>query len=201
MIRGAALACWLAVCSAVSTPAAAHPHVEMEAKLILMTDASGGRSLRVEWLFDEYYSALILQEHRRTGGKGAFSPAEVAAIRRKQFENVKTFNYFLQPVYDGGKPIKVAAVRDFAAKIEGDRVLYAFTVPLPPPKSPSTPLTVTLSDPENFVKLIMPRHGAVGAEGGGKSGFVCKRIRSPDIVTPNGLIEPDAMRCAPPGKA
>jgi hypothetical protein len=59
---------------------------------------------------------------------------------------------------------------------------------------------ITLADPENFVKLIMPRYGAVAVEGPGKAKIACKRIRAPDLHTVNGLIEPDAMRCAPSGK-
>ena len=184
--------------SALAGSALAHPHVEMEAKLTLLTEANGGHALRVEWLFDDYYSGLIIQNNRR-GGKGAFSPQEIDSIRRKQFENAKEFNFFLMPVYDGGKPIKVTSVRDFTARIEGDRVRYLFTAALPAPKTPA-PLTVTLADPENFVKLIMPRYGAVAVDGPGKARIACKRIRAPDIQTENGLIEPDAMRCAPPGK-
>lgn len=182
----------------VAGQASAHPHVEMEAKITLLAEAGGGQSLRVEWLFDDYYSGLIIQNNRRSG-KGAFSPQEIESIRRKQFENTKEFNFFLQPVYDGGKPIKLTAVRDFTARIEGDRVRYLFTAPLPAQKTPA-PLTVTLADPENFVKLIMPRYGAVAVEGPGKAKIACKRVRAPDIHTVNGLIEPDAMRCAPPGK-
>ncbi len=181
-----------------AAPAVAHPHVEMEAKVTLVIDASGGQSLHVEWLFDDYYSGLIIQTNRKSGG-GAFSAAEIDAIRRKQFENVKEFNYFLQPVYDGGKPLKIATVRDFTARIEGKRVRYSFVAPLPAQKNPAAPLTVTLFDPENFVKLLMPRYGAVAVAGAGKGKLACKRIRAPDIATPNGLIEPDAMRCAPVG--
>lgn len=191
---------WLAVLAAAAFAgqASAHPHVEMEAKITLLAEADGRQSLRVEWLFDDYYSGLIIQNNRR-GGQGAFSAQEIESIRRKQFENAKEFNFFLTPVYDGGKPIKVTSVRDFTARIEGDRVRYLFTAPLPAQKSPA-PLTVTLADPENFVKLIMPRYGAVAVAGPGKAKIACKRIRAPDIQTPNGLIEPGAMRCAPPGK-
>lgn len=178
--------------------ASAHPHVEMETKITLLADAGGGHSLRVEWLFDDYYSGLIIQNNRR-GGKGAFSAQEIESIRRKQFEHAKDFNFFMQAAYDGGKPIALNVVRDFTARIEGDRVRYLFTAPLPAQKTPA-PLTVTLADPENFVKLIMPRYGAVAVEGPGKARIACKRIRAPDIHTVNGLIEPDAMRCAPPGK-
>lgn len=191
---------WLAalLTAAFAGEASAHPHVEMEARITLLAEAGGAQALRVEWLFDDYYSGLIIQAHRR-GGKGAFSPQEIENIRRKQFENTREFNFFLQPVYDGGKPIKVTAVRDFTVRIEGDRVRYLFTAPLPGQKT-SAPLTVTLADPENFVKLIMPRYNAVAVEGPGKAKIACKRIRAPDIQTVNGLIEPDAMRCAPPGK-
>jgi len=192
---------WFAILlvGAFTGQASAHPHVEMEAKITLLAEAGGGQSLRVEWLFDDYYSGLIIQNNRRNG-KGAFSSQEIESIRRKQFENTKEFNYFLQPVYDGGKPIRLLSVRDFTVRIEGDRLRYLFTVPLPAQKTPK-PLTVTLADPENFVKLIMPRYGAVEVEGPGKAKIVCKRIRAPDIQTVNGLIEPDAMRCAPPGKS
>jgi hypothetical protein len=38
---------------------------------------------------------------------------------------------------------------------------------------------VTLTDPENFVTLIMLRYSAVAVEGAGKAKIACKRIRAP----------------------
>ena len=178
--------------------AKAHPHVEIEVKLALTVEAGGAQFLTVEWLFDDFYSGSIIKDYRPV--KGRFSGPEIETIRRKQFENVKQFNYFLQPAYDRGGLIKLPEVRSFTARIEGGRVRYVFSVPLPAPKLP-TGLTVVVVDPENFIRFIMPRYLSVAVDGAGKGKFNCSRIRAPDIDSPYGVIEPDAMRCAPTGKS
>lgn len=138
------------VCFAlVPRDGAAHPHVFVDYAVVLTVAADGSLGAQVTWTYDEMFSSLILENVGPKRGP-ALSPADVAAIERKQFEPLKAYQYFLDIRVDG-QPLRVTSVRDFRASVEGERVTYIFTVPIPVRNPREGSIQIRVDDPTYFV--------------------------------------------------
>lgn len=139
--RLAALIALLIALDLVPAPARAHPHVWVD---YLVTGVFSGKTLtalREEWHFDEDFSATVLHDilGEKAAGQhaaAAFSAAEIRMLHDKAFENLKDYHYF-HHVWIDGQAQGAGRVRDFAARREGDRLVYAFTYELTKPVDPA----------------------------------------------------------------
>ncbi|WDR04060.1 DUF1007 family protein [Devosia algicola] len=67
-------------------PAIAHPHIFIDAKLVVIfSDAGAVSQLRHIWTFDEAFSAWAVQG-LDTNGDGDVSPEEPASAGRRQYQ-------------------------------------------------------------------------------------------------------------------
>jgi ABC-type uncharacterized transport system substrate-binding protein len=155
-------------CLGLAGPAAAHPHVWVDGSAELLFEDGAVASIVVNWLFDPVISATLVTDFD-ANGDGTFDEAEQAQLAGVSLEGMAEYGYFTHPYVDG-TAVPVAAIADFTARIEGDRVAYRFAVPLPEPIDPRRArLTVGLYDEEFFMSFAYADPAAVlsgaGAEG------------------------------------
>ena len=111
--------------------ARAHPHVWIDVSVELRFQDNVLQGLRVVWLFDEYYSAFAVQDFDANGNKQL--DREELAILENSHEGLKDYSYFTHlKVGDLVlENVKVEVVENFTAEMNGDRLQYAFYVPVP----------------------------------------------------------------------
>jgi ABC-type uncharacterized transport system substrate-binding protein len=166
----------LALASAVwAGPAAAHPHVWIDAVATFLFEERQLVGLRHRWAFDEFFGSFVVEEHD-TDGDGALDPAEIEAIRDAAFSNLREFGYFTHVRIDG-KALPLHEVRDFTARLDNGVLVYEFTMPLPEPIDPGAErFTVGIYDAEYYVEVLLDQDDPVRFEGL-PSGFCTFAIR------------------------
>ena len=106
--------------------------------------------LAFTWRFDDFFSAHAIGTYD-ANRDGALEPAEVERLRAETLRSARRYG-LPRPHLGGGGRREAHRVERFAARIEGSRLVYAFSVPLAPPVDPhDAPVTVSLHDPETVV--------------------------------------------------
>ncbi len=164
---GLALALAAPVAVLFPPPAAAHPHVFVDNTVTFVFDGKGLAGIRLFWLFDDMFGTQI-REDFDTDSDGAFSPAEIAAVRQGAFDNLKNFDYFTFIQVDG-QPFKVSRVQHFSAGFRSGQLYYEFFVPCPVPAgNASHSLRLRVQDPEYYADIYTPEEAAPGLENAGE---------------------------------
>jgi len=134
-------------------PATAHPHVWIEATLGYVVDDGKVTALDVTWLFDDLYSALVLEDFDNDAD-GTLSQQEFDLLVGLSAANLMSYTFFTH-LRIGGEKHYVAAVKEFYAEVAaGDLILYRFRVPLPAPTTPQD-LAVGLFDDSYYVDVVL----------------------------------------------
>jgi ABC-type uncharacterized transport system substrate-binding protein len=134
-------------------PAAAHPHVWIDASLGYVVEDASVTALQVTWVFDDLYSALVLEDFDGDGD-GTLSQQELDALVGISAVNLMAYSFFTHVKIDGEKHY-VALVKEFYAEVtEEDLILYRFRVPLPAPTAPQQ-LAVGLFDDSYYVDIAL----------------------------------------------
>ncbi|NNG04216.1 MAG: DUF1007 family protein [Inquilinus sp.] len=177
-------------------PAAAHPHVWIDARASLVMADGLLQGIAVEWTLDAFVSALLIEDFDGDGD-GAFSTHEAAALHDQTFSGLSEYGYYTHLTVDG-IDIGPAEIRDFAPAIAGDAVVYRFFAPLPIPADPTRKRVEVAFYDETYyvdVALVEPGIALAGAEGLG-----CTLEGREDLETPlyYGLAFPyrTAIVCA-----
>lgn len=185
ILRAAAASTALA-CSA--GPAAAHPHVFVDAEIAFRLGEGGAlEALRVTWSFDEFYSMLLLAELGidPVAEPGAAALATLAAL---QPDWARDFGGEGAARYDEVE-IALAPAEAPVAEVTDGRLRIAFDRRLATPVDPSAGAVLAeVYDPTFFVAYSMleaPRVEGPGAEG-------CRAVLRP--FAPNA--ETDALQSA-----
>jgi ABC-type uncharacterized transport system substrate-binding protein len=137
------LLCLVAGLSLPAAAAWAHPHVFITAKVAVDLGADSVARISIEWTFDELFSQMIIEDYDRAG-KGSFTDAEAAALRKGAFDNLRNYHYFLAAGIDR-KPIPLPPIRDFRPSIRDGRLVYSFSIAVPirlPPEGATLSLIV-----------------------------------------------------------
>ena len=105
----------------------AHPHVFIDTSVTVVFDQKGITGFRIEWEFDEMFSAMIIQDFDEDYDS-SFSSAEIENIEQNAFSNLKNFHYFTYISWKGGE-YDGKKIEDFYAAISGGTLIYRFFVP------------------------------------------------------------------------
>jgi ABC-type uncharacterized transport system substrate-binding protein len=147
-----------------SEPAAAHPHVWIDAVVTFVFEDRMLVGLRQRWVFDEFFGSFVIEEHD-ADGHGVFDQTEIEAIREQAFGNLREYDYFTHARLDGEK-LPLAEVSDFAARIEDGLLVYEFTMPLPEPVDPGADrFAAGIYDVEYYVEVLLDQADPVRFEG------------------------------------
>lgn len=112
----------------VAASLGAHPHMWVD--YLVIPEVSDGRleSIRVEWIFDEYFSSSLIMD-MDTNKDREFQPAEVAYIRDNAFSHLIENDYFAQISIDDEK-LQIQKATNFDTRVENGAVVYAFSIPV-----------------------------------------------------------------------
>jgi ABC-type uncharacterized transport system substrate-binding protein len=154
--------CGLALAS--GGPAAAHPHVWINAVATLLFEDRMLVGVRHYWEFDEMFGSYVIEEHD-VDGDGKLDRAEIASIQANAFSNLRDYDYFTHVRIDG-KDMPLHEVRDFTARIENGVLVYDFTMPLAEPIDPGvSQFAAGIYDHEYYVEVLLDEDDPVRFEG------------------------------------
>ena len=154
----------LLLACAASAPSRAHPHIWIDAVATLVFADQKLTEVRIQWTFDELFSGA-LRDQFDPNKTGKFDGQALANLKADAANGLKEFNWFTHLMI-GGKKVPIAEGKDFSAAIEGDRVVYRFTVPVTPPVDPAvTPVTLSLYDQSFYIDVALAKENPVRIEG------------------------------------
>ncbi|MBE7219169.1 MAG: DUF1007 family protein [Caulobacteraceae bacterium] len=181
-LAAAALACGAAA------PALAHPHVWVEAhEKVLFTKDGKVEGVRNDWVFDEMYSAFVVQGVAKPGQLA--TTAALAPMAKTNVDSLKDFDYFTFAKADGHK-VAFAPPIDYSLEERPDkRVVLHFTLPLATPVKTGRYLTLQVYDPTYFVDFELAAKDPVQLVGA-PSGC------SMSVLGPNPLVVEDGKTLA-----
>ena len=168
-MRGSVFPALAAALPALSAgPVAAHPHIFIDAGLVLHVDA-GGRleAVEVRWTYDPFYSLLILADRGLDpDGDGRLTPEEQASLRGFDLAVDEGYTGALEVLAGGGVPEALGAPRDPQARLVDGQIVSSHLWPLADP--PTGRITVRSYDPGYYAAISLT-NGAI-LDGDGASG-------------------------------
>lgn len=162
-----------------ATPAAAHPHVWIEATLGIETAGGKVTAFEVTWTFDDLYSDLVRQDFDQDGD-GTLSPVELDALVGISAANLMEYSFFTHLLV-GQEERRITAVRAFYAEVlDSGLVRYRFRVVPPEPLDPrAAPLAIGLYDESYYVDILLPPGDVTLDPASG-----CRAVERKDLAQP-----------------
>ena len=142
-----------------------HPHVLVVNNITIIFDEQGFSGIRVNWVFDEFFSNMIAYDYDKNRNKKLEKP-EIAIIKKEAFSYLADSDYF-SFIKIGGKPFKVKWVTDFSAALSEGKLNYEFFIPCHV-KASSTFREVTIAqyDPTYYSRVLFGKNKPVKIEAG-----------------------------------
>jgi ABC-type uncharacterized transport system substrate-binding protein len=160
LIRVATAACAVALGAG---PAAAHPHVWINAVATFLFEDRMLVGVHHHWEFDEMFGSCVIEEQDAV--TASWTPRGVASIEANAFSDLRDYDYFTHVRIDG-KELPLHEVADFAARIENGVLVYEFTLPLREPIDPgASQFAAGIYDPEYYVEVLLDEDDPVHFEG------------------------------------
>ncbi|MDO5657487.1 MAG: DUF1007 family protein [Paracoccus sp. (in: a-proteobacteria)] len=170
--------------------AIAHPHIFIDASLVMVFDAGGRLSaIKVEWAYDEFYSLSMIAEHGLDPDRtGAPDPERLAGFAGKDVAWDEGFPGDLS-VMQGAEGVALGPVRHYPPRYAEGRIITAHSRPLAQPLeiTPDSPVTVRVYDPEYFVAYDTPENATI------QGSALCEVTReAPDAAGAQMPVEDEA---------
>jgi ABC-type uncharacterized transport system substrate-binding protein len=146
----------LAVLPALPSPVAAHPHVWITVKTLLLYEQGAFSGLRHKWSFDQYYTAMAIEGLDRNKD-GKYEREELAELAKVNIDGLKDFAYFTSAAV-AGREIKLEAPNDYWLEYENGVLALNFTLPFAEPVAPDARgLTFAVQDPTFFIAFDLAK--------------------------------------------
>lgn len=134
----------------------AHPHTFITNNYLIEIDEHGIDKIKVEWLFDQYFSEAIFNDYDQDKD-GDFAESEQKSIYEEAFINTRNYNYFLD-ISIGDKQMKIDQVDNFEAHRKGDCLVYSFSFFIPDSlNSLSNTSQIITYDPTYYISIDTPK--------------------------------------------
>lgn len=153
---------WFWALGAVSTmafwapmPAAAHPHVWIDMKVGVVTNADRQlEALRIHWTFDEFYSAFALDGIEKDEN-GHYPQKVLDELAQVNLSNLKEVDFFTEISADGHK-LTLGKAKDPVSSWneKQGRLTLTFTLPLQTPHT--APVQFRIYDPSYYISIDYP---------------------------------------------
>ena len=173
-------------------PAAAHPHIFIDARVVFHMEDGKVVAISQHWTFDAVFGGVVIHAFDRNRD-GKLDAGEAEMVRRGAFDALKDFNYFTV-VRLGREEMKLEKVTGFAAAIEDGRLTYRFTLPLPRPVDPrgDNPGLLFI-DKTYYVDVDLAKQNPITFAGAAPAG--CRTVMRDDFENPIyfGLIVPQML--------
>lgn len=169
-----AIAALLLVGGTASDGALAHPHgwIDMQSKLVF-DDEGRIAAIQQAWLFDELYSAFMLDEFRANGERPEDGLARLAA---EDIAALAPFDYFTRFEVDGTAQ-GFGAVDTYANGVAGERIWLRFLLPLATPVAPSSTVRYAVYDSTYYIEVLHVGETPVLLEGPGSDACAAHLIQ------------------------
>ena len=170
-------------------PAAAHPHIFIDARVIFHMEGGKVVAISQHWTFDAVFGGVVIHAFDRNRD-GKLDAGEAEMVRRGAFDALKDFNYFTV-VRIGREELKLEKVSGFAASVVDGRLAYRFRVPLP------RPVDLRADDPaflfidkSYYVAVELRKQNPITFAGAAPAG--CRTVMRDDFENPIyfGLVVP-----------
>lgn len=169
----------------------AHPHTFIESIIGIEFENKEPKCVWVEWTFDEMFSAQVIME-ADVNKNGRIEPDENDYIYNNAFSNLENYNYFFyQRIND--KRESPTEVKEFKARIKGDKLVYKFFVSI---SNKQKPLVISLIDSTFFCALTYNKAKPVyfiNAEGLNPNYKIEQNKNYPVYYNPAGAIDDDRL--------
>lgn len=177
-----------------AAPAAAHPHVWIDMRsAVLLDDRGRVTAVRLEWLFDRFYSAFAEEDLDANRDK-TVSDAEAQRWAETALGNLKSSGFFAEFVVDGRGYTPSTASAPVGRWHDG-RLSMAFVVALDEPADPRRVTVGYLSyDPQFYIDIRHVDGAAATVEGAGRdacSASVGRSDPSPEVVASAAALDKD----------
>jgi len=185
----------LGLAGGLAAPAQAHPHVWIDNTATFVFAQGKIATIRLRWEFDEIFSASLISQFDKNKDK-KLDAAEIKELEKGAFSNLANYGYFTYVTVDD-KPVPTVRVTGFTARIEKDKLVYEFAVPLDQPVDPlAQAFSFAVYDLEYFVELDMGGRERDGARYEGNAGLACKATvgENPSKRIYSGQVAPPEMR-------
>jgi ABC-type uncharacterized transport system substrate-binding protein len=159
------LAAAVAAATLIPQAARAHPHVLIEGKnTVLFDDAGLIKAVRVEWLFDEMYSAWAI-DGLDANKNGTYEPEEIAPLGTDNVTNLKEYAYFSYPTAKGQK-LEFGDVTEYGITFNGTQLTLTMTLPFKTPLDPKTDaFSFQVYDPTFYIYIGLKETNGIAFEG------------------------------------
>ncbi|WDR05098.1 DUF1007 family protein [Devosia rhodophyticola] len=142
----------IAIVLGAVAPTMAHPHIFIDAKLVVIFDNSGAVSaLRHQWQFDEAFSAWAVQGLDIDGDR-MVSSAEMQELANENLAGLGEYGYYTL-AGDASDTIRFTSLGDQAMSLEDGRVTLTYTIAAQQPIAMNKPLVLGIHDPEYYVAI------------------------------------------------
>ena len=161
--------------------AAAHPHIFIDARVILHMQDGKVAAITQHWTFDAIFGGVVIHAFDRNRN-GKLEPGEAEQVRRGAFDALRELNYFTV-VRIGGEELKLDTVKGFAATVRDGLLTYRFTLPLPRPVDPRADRPALLFlDKTYYVAVELAERKPVAIDGAAPDG--CRTVFRDDFDNP-----------------
>ena len=150
------LAIYVAICLStaglLSTDSRAHPHawIDMSTSLTFNGEARIS-SIVVDWLFDDFYTAFVVEDINRAGES---IDQALTSLAEENLRSLKEYQYFTDVRVDG-KRQHVEYNGHFETEIRQDRLWLRFKIALPQPVDPrQQSVTYAVYDPTYYIEIL-----------------------------------------------
>lgn len=132
----------------------AHPHAWIDVRsTIVMSDEGLISAIEEEWLFDDLYSAAVVEGFKND------SPGQAATVRDfapEVIKNLEPYGYFMRITADD-RSIKLNTVTEYKSEMKGGQLLLSFTAPLAVPVDPRRhAVSFAVYDPTYYIHMAHP---------------------------------------------
>tara|TARA_A100001037_G_scaffold300405_2_gene327889 strand:+ start:6327 stop:6911 length:585 start_codon:yes stop_codon:yes gene_type:complete len=130
----------------------AHPHAWIDMSSSVTFDRQSRiRSIVVDWLFDDFYTAFVVEDINRVG-----EPLDdaLASLAKENLSNLKEYGYFVDVQVDDQRQ-KVEFTGHFETEIRDDRLWLRFEIALPEPVDPHRQtVSYAVYDPTYYIEIL-----------------------------------------------
>ncbi len=174
----------------IPSSAASHPHVFIDNSVELVFNKEGFCGVRANWVFDEMFSNMIIADCDRNRD-GSLNSAEIRAVEKGYFSNLKEYNYFFH-IKINGEPFSVTRVSNFTAGIkEQKKIQYRFFVPCPVPATASElKITIAIYDDTYYSDVALYGHTCTPPQHTGQLDLNVNIVRNTDKSFYYGQMHP-----------
>jgi len=167
---------------AAVVPAAAHPHIFVDATVKLVFDDAGTiERLQHEWAFDPYFSAWSVQG-LDTNADGVVSSAELQELADENMVGLAAYQFYTYAAL-GERDIAFEAAGDQVMTYEGEHTTLRYSLMPTEPLMVNGTLELAVNDPEYYVAITVADASDVILENAPDGCMV--ELREPQPMSPD----------------